>query len=278
VVLDGRYDGITKGNWDMAMPSFFPGMDPFLEHPAFWPDFHPRFINYWAEAVADQLPDEYEARIGERVYLAEVDPETRKLIYPDVSVTDSSDRMASPTSAGAAVAELQPVTIPLEMLEGPREAYIEILHRPERSLVGVLELLSPANKHDPGRTEYLSKRNAIVHQSVHLAELDLLCGGRRLPLTKPLPPADYYYFLARAEQRPNCQVFRWNLDRPLQSLPIPLRSPHPDVHVDLAQVFSTAYDRGRFRRSINYAAPCPAPLRPEQRRWVEATVAAHLRS
>jgi hypothetical protein len=62
------------------MPSFFPGMDPYLESAAFWYDFHDRFINVWAEAIADVLPDEYEASINERVYLAASDPESRKLI------------------------------------------------------------------------------------------------------------------------------------------------------------------------------------------------------
>jgi hypothetical protein len=42
-------------------------MDPFLEDPAFWPDFHSRFVNIWCEAVAERLPGDYEASIGERV-------------------------------------------------------------------------------------------------------------------------------------------------------------------------------------------------------------------
>jgi hypothetical protein len=164
----------------------------------------------------------------------------------------------------------------VELLDGPRETYIEVLQRPERSLVAVLELLSPSNKHDPGRTEYLSKRNAIFHQSIHLIELDLLLGGRRLPYKKPLPPADYYYSVARAERRFDCEVFAWNLPQPLLPLPVPLRPPHGDVLVDLAKVFGTAYDRGRYRRRITYRGRCSAPLTPEQRRWVEEIVAAHI--
>jgi hypothetical protein len=73
------------------------------------------------------------------------------------------------------------------ILEGPRETYIEILHQPDRTLVAVLELLLPANKEQPGRTEYLAKRRALLHQKVHLVELDLLVGGRRLE--KALPAA-----------------------------------------------------------------------------------------
>ena len=29
------------------MPSPYPGMDPYLEDPAFWSDFHDGFIVYW---------------------------------------------------------------------------------------------------------------------------------------------------------------------------------------------------------------------------------------
>jgi hypothetical protein len=249
-----------------AMSSPFPGMDPFLEGPG-WLDFHSTFINYWREAIADGLPDDYDASLGERVYLVEVDPDTRKLVYPDVAVSHAEPATQARSSAG--LATLEPVTIPLEIIEGPRETYIEILHRPDGSLVAILKLLSPANKQLPGRTEYLSKRNAILRQNIHLVELEILLGGERLPMTKPLPPADYYYLLARAEMRPDCEVFRWKLRDGLPRLPIPLRAPHADIVVDLGQVFTTAYDRGRFSRRLAYRQPCPAPLKKNQGRWVE---------
>ena len=69
------------------MTSPFPGMDPYLEHPAYWLDFHSRFVNCWCEAVADALPPHYEASLGERVYLIDHDPEARRLGYSDVAVT-----------------------------------------------------------------------------------------------------------------------------------------------------------------------------------------------
>ncbi len=253
----------------MATP--FPGMDPYLEGPE-WPDFHSTFVHCWREAVADGLPNDYVAKIDERVYLVETDPEVRKLIKPDVAVS----RGARPSGARAsgAVATLEPVTMRLEIIDGPRELFIEILRRPELSLVAVLELLSPANKENPGRTEYLSKRSAVLRQNVHLVELDLLRGGQRVPSPKPLPAADYYYLVAHAEGRPDCQVYSWNLPDGLPRIPVPLRPPHADVIVDLAKVFTTAYDRGRFGRSLRYDRPCPAPLNDDQRRWVESVIAA----
>ena len=227
-------------------------MDPYLESPAFWVDFHFTFINYWREALADALPAEFEADIGERVYLVEQDPDARKKISPDISVVEKQKTAATiMRQAPGATAVLEPVTIPVEILDGPREAYIELIHKPERSLVAVLELLSPANKEQPGRTEYLQKRNALLYQPVHVVELDLLLSGRRLPMHKPLPRGDYHYFVCRAGQRPDCQVYSWNLRQPLPRLPVPLRAPYDDVSFDLAAVFNTAYDRGRFGQRIS---------------------------
>jgi len=39
------------------------------------------FVN-WCEVIADALPPNYEAGLGERVYLVEHDPEARKLGIP----------------------------------------------------------------------------------------------------------------------------------------------------------------------------------------------------
>lgn len=254
------------------MASPFPGMDPYLESPTFWGDFHSTFINYWREALAEELPEDYEANLGERVYLVEHDPDARKLIYPDVALTEGETPLSPGPGGSGGVATLEPVNIPLTILEGPRETYIEILHRPDRSLVGVLELLSPANKEQPGRTEYLAKRNALLYQQVHLVELDLLMGGRRLPLQKPLPAADYYYLLSRAEERPNCQVYSWTVRDPLPRLPVPLKAGDGDVPIDYGVVFRTAYERGRFGRRLAYGGPCPAALGEEGRRWAEGVI------
>ncbi len=254
------------------MPSPFPGMDPFLELPAYWSDFHFTFINYWREAIADVLPPDYEAALGERVYLVEHDPEARRLGYPDVAVSQG-ERSAAPAAHPAGPATLEPVTIPLSILEGPREAYIEILHQPERRLITALELLSPANKESPGRTEYLAKRRALLSQDVHLVELDLLLGGQRLPLQRALPQADYYCLLSRSDRRPDCQVYFWTLRQPLPTLPVPLRAPDADLLINLAAVFATAYDRGRFGRRLPYQGPVPAFIPEPDRPWVEALLA-----
>src|SRR5436190_16087897 len=163
------------------MPSLFPGMDPYLEHPAHWEDFHSKFINYWQEALLDSLPSNYTARVQDNVYLVEGPPLSRRLIKPDVSV---ERERGGDTGGGVALATetVTAVTIPLIMPDPVRDPFIEILHRPDRSLVAVLELLSPSNKEEPGYSVYLARRNALILRNVHLVEFDLLRGGHRLPL------------------------------------------------------------------------------------------------
>src|SRR5207245_11345918 len=68
----------------LVMKSPFPGMDPYLEDPAFWPEFHHKFINCWQEHLADLLPDNYDVRIGEHVYVVDEQAGEKKLIGPDV--------------------------------------------------------------------------------------------------------------------------------------------------------------------------------------------------
>jgi hypothetical protein len=251
------------------MASPFPGMDPYLEDPAFWPDFHHQFIDDWREAVADLLPEPYEARLNERVNLMQMSPEVIQLIYPDVSVSHGP-AAARPASARAGTLLLEPVTIPHEFLEEVRQTRIEILHRPERSLVAVLGMLSPTNKTGDGFAEYRAKRKAVLLQKVHLVELDLLVGGNRLPLARPLPPADYYALVSRSDHRPNCEVYAWTVRDPLPTIPIPLRAPDADVLLDLAQVFHRTFERGRYLRSLAYSRPPQAPLNDRDAQWALA--------
>src|SRR5207245_157067 len=84
------------------------------------------------------------------VHLVEVSPSRRKLIEPDVALTQR-EPSAAPSPAPAGVATLEPVTLSLVIEEEAHERHSEILHRPDRTLVAGLELLSPANKAVPAR-------------------------------------------------------------------------------------------------------------------------------
>lgn len=254
------------------MPSPFPGMDPYLEDPGYWSDFHASFLLYLRDFINERLPDHYEARVDEKVNLIETSPDRIKLIEPDIALSQALPSEQGPV-ASRGIASLEPVTIPhLLIEEETHERWIEILHRPERSLVTVLELLSPANKEEPGLHRYRDKRFALLMQDVHLVEIDLLLGGCRLTLRNSLPRADYYALISRGDRRPECQVYHWMLRNPLPTIPLPLKAPDPDLPLDLGAVFTTAYDKGRYTRSLPYGAPPVARLPAKIRQWVAQQV------
>ncbi|HEX7377719.1 MAG TPA: DUF4058 family protein [Pirellulales bacterium] len=100
----------------------------------------------------------------------------------------------------------------------------------------------------------------------------LLLSGRRLLFNKPLPAADYYYSIARAQQRPDCQVYHWTLRQPLPTLPVPLRQPDGDLQIDLGAVFATVYGRAKFFRRVDYRGSVPEFVSGMDRQWVEEVV------
>jgi Protein of unknown function (DUF4058) len=256
------------------MRSKFPGIDPFLEDQGYWPDFHHTFLSCCRDALYERMPEEYEARIDERFSLFEAEYEKPKLIEPDVAIVRRSEgrspavSSASPT-AGPLV--LEPVMVPVTMtvIAKERQTWIEVRRLPERELVTVIELLSPTNKGGHGRREYIDRRNAILDQPVHLVELDFLLGGRRLPMGGELPPGDFYAVVTRADRPHGSEVYAWSIRQPLPLIPIPLKAPDPDVPLDLSAVFATAYERGRYARSVRYASPLGLPIEPGDREWAD---------
>lgn len=259
------------------MKSPFPGMDPYLESPAHWSDFHPTFIQTLREALNDVLPPNYVARIDEEIVMLEPEPYDRKKAEPDVAVIHDP-LVARSHGAGAAIAEraTSPVTLEnVESLDPHTEVRIDITRLPERQVVTVIELLSPTNKSGDGRGLYLEKRHKLLRRPINVVEIDLIRAGRRLRLNRPLPPAHYYGFISRADRRPKCDVYAWTLRDALPALPIPLLAPDHDVHANLAAAFDLAYARGRYERSVNYAEPPPPPaLSAKDAEWVAETAGA----
>src|SRR5690349_21134057 len=64
------------------MPSPFPGMDPFLEHPEIFPNLHDSMVMLLQEALQGRLPEPYYAISRTRAWI-EV---SQRYIEPDVDV------------------------------------------------------------------------------------------------------------------------------------------------------------------------------------------------
>lgn len=251
------------------MPSPFPGMDPYLEDPAVWRDFHTDFLANLRAALNARLPDDYSAQIEEAVRLVQFDPAEQRTAIADVTVTRDPTKVSSGSRGGGA-ATLEPVAMALPQMVEVREHWVEVVHRPDRQLVTLIELLSPKNKAD-GRDEYLAKRMAVLKQPVHLVEIDLLLSGKRLPMNAPLPPGDYYYLVSRADRRPVADVYAWSIRSALPSLPIPLKRPDADVVLDLAELFAETYRRGAYERLVDYRVPPAVRLRGPDLTWATET-------
>lgn len=63
------------------MPSPFPGMDPYLEEPARWPDVHARLIGVASEVLNAELRPRYFTRIEERLYISSEDDPGRAISF-----------------------------------------------------------------------------------------------------------------------------------------------------------------------------------------------------
>jgi hypothetical protein len=258
------------------MPSPFPGMDPYLEHPSVFPGLLNRLIAVLSEALQAALPAPYYAEIGERVWV-EV---SQRFIEPDAGVFHRG-----PGDAGVAVARpgrTRPVVVTVPHDER-REPRVEILvpgGEGER-LVTAIEVLSPSNKSpgERGRELYLRKQREVLDSPAHLVEIDLIRGGTHTTavpldrLSEQVGPFDYHVSVHRAERFEDFFVYPVRLDERLPEVDIPLLPGDPDVPVDLQAIFARAYDTGPYRRRVRYAETAPVPpLRPELREWAAGLI------
>ena len=156
------------------------------------------------------------------------------------------------------------------------EARLEVIDRTDRSVVTVIEVLSPANKApgSRGRASYIEKRREVMTSDSHLVEIDLLRAGTRMPTREPLPPADYLVHVSRNDLRPRGLIWPIMLAQRLPVIPIPLRGNDPEVPLDLQQILHTAYERGAYDLAVDYQRQPVPPLNDEQRQWATELVEA----
>lgn len=248
-------------------------MDPFLEDPAFWEGFHDVLISFCMIEIEKGLPDGYISNVKERAEVISVDDPAAKVYVPDIGVARkellSRERHVVPAEEGgvAVAAELEAVTIASVDSIEVREAYIQIERLPGYEIVSVIELMSPWNKYGAGVGIHRSKRAAMVRDGIHFVEIELLRAGTRTKLAKPLPAADYFVNVFRADRTPDVNVYSWKLRDKLPAVPIPLRRPDHDVLLDLRTALHTAYEQGRYDRKLRYARPLDPPLSADEMRW-----------
>ncbi|MEZ4705997.1 MAG: DUF4058 family protein [Caldilineaceae bacterium] len=259
------------------MESPFPGMDPYIEAPKIWSDFH--------NGLADEIRAELNRHIRPNYYAAltpyvtydtiEVSQTKTHGIYPDVGVWKGP----AGSAGGVAVADLiaTPAVESTVTLEMPLELFSVEIHRSDTDfLVTSIEILSPVNKrpsHD-AYADYQRKRRELLRSATHLLEIDLLRGGTRPPLTQSVPEAPYYVMLSRATDRPHVKVWPILFNAHLPVVPVPLLEPDPDVLIDLGAIVASVYERGGYDARINYRDPTPPPaLKKAEAEWIDQLLA-----
>jgi hypothetical protein len=257
------------------MPSPFPGMDPYLEHPVIFPDFHDRFVTYLSESLQPLLPQPYYAAIGRRVWI-EI---SERYIGPDVEVLRPR-KTSNQANGGTAVAvrsSSEPLVIHVPHDERA-EPFLEIYtgRGPNRRLITAMEVLSLSNKTPGmhGRDLYLTKQREILQSQVHLVEIDLLRDGKHTTavpedrLAAAAASFDYHVCIHHFDNLEDYFVYPIELAEPLPEISVPLLPGEGEVSVNLQQVFQRTYDAGPYSREIDYDSDLPVPpLSDEQSAW-----------
>jgi uncharacterized protein DUF4058 len=260
------------------MKSPFPGMDPYIETCGLWEDFHFLFIGSIYRAIAPVLPRGYTIETATRAYIVLMEAEGKKshLMKPDVTVTEPLGRK-KPRRKNGGVAIATPPTavqsVPMRafLAEKIKENFIEIYAEGEdRVLVTCIEVLSPTNKRPKteGWTEYLRKRQALLLGQANLIEIDLLRGGRKLPMVDRWPDCPYTLLVSRQVDAPNCRVWPASFQQRLPAIPVPLADPDPDLSLDLQPLIDGIYELGRYDERIDYARPLNPALSAADAAWV----------
>jgi len=220
------------------MPSPFPGMDPFLEHPKLWPVFQHQVLACLYQILLPGLVDRYRARVGSRTYVSEM-PLFTSILREEFT-----------------------------------EEFIEIRTRTDNRLVTLLEVVCPANKATPaGRIAYLEKRKEATQQKAGIVEIDLVMQGKpTLTYSRDgLPEFDHAVSVTRTTAPDRYEIYTATIQKRLPKFKLPLAADDRDALLDLQAAFARAYDLGGFQSLIDYkAAPPPdVPLTDTQKTWID---------
>jgi hypothetical protein len=237
------------------MPSPFPGMDPYLEHPRAWPNIHHRLITAIADVLAPQLLPKYQILVEERIYQVEGD-DSILIGAPDVTVQQTARSITQPMeTTNLAVAELlsKPISVTLTLPDTVRQSYLEVREIATGQVITVIEVLSPVNKRPgKGRIDYENKRAMVFASSSNFVEIDLLRQWQLLPVEGSPTQSNYRILVSIQENRPQDDLYAFNLPDPIPCFPLPLRSEDVCPVVNLRALLDRIYDRSGYGLVIDY--------------------------
>jgi len=263
-------------------------MDPFLEVSPRWQAFHGWFVRNLAEQALPMAQSLGCCIDVERtVYQREPNGEIVLIGEPDqtIGVDISNPAWSEPPTRSGAVALAQPraineVVLDPATLERIKQVYLvvrEVGQFPR--VLAVVEVLNPANKKGDYVPRYREKRMRFVTSRAHFMEIDFLRDGENpsRDLFPELAPAPYFILIARKTGLGrNEEGYPLSLQDRLPTLGLPIGPGRPDLPLDLASAFRTAYDLSIRPGSIRYAEETPPepPLTEADAAWVTQLVRA----
>jgi hypothetical protein len=252
----------------------FPGMDPYIERPELWSDFHDRLITYICGDLQPLLRPKYIALTQERLYVVE----SERPIKPDVAIIAPAPGGRGRTSSAAVLEPDAPAVFEL-WREDIAELLIHIVEPAANNrVVTAIEVLSPSNKSPgTGRTSYMRKREEFWSGGTNLVEIDLLRDGEPTVRLGPENRAElgdgWRYLVAVTRRWPSRQeVYAVPLERRLPRVAIPLSDDDPDVTIDLQASFEQCWDSGPYPELLRYDGPPPGELTPKELTWCRQTL------
>ncbi len=251
------------------MTTPFPGMDPYLERAALWPDVHNSLIVALRDELQPLLRPRYYVSIEERTYM--VEPGELVLAgRADVAVVRPPTSLAASAQAQPS-SEPSAITVELDLPDQIRETYLEVRALADDQVVTLIELLSPTNKRaGEGREQYLRKRRAVLASLTHLIEIDLLRSGEPMPLRRGPGHSDYRILVSRSEQRPHATLLPCSVRQPLPPVRLPLIAGDAAPEVELTRILHALYDRAGYDLRVDYRAAPEPPLAGEDASWADA--------
>ena len=244
----------------------FPGMDPYLERPELWPDFHDSLITYIRENLQPKLRPKYAALAQDRLYVVEHE----RPIWPDLSVVRTAREDGSVATLPAVEAD-EPLVVEL-VEEEVRQPVIHIVEPAAGNrLVTAIEVLSPDNKRPgQGRDSFLRKRSELWQSRAHLVEIDLLREGTRslrVSADRPERSQPWCYVVSVSRQPATHELYLFSLEDRLPRVRVPLAGEDPDVVLDLQAAMDRCWEAGPYPELLQYEEPPPGYLDREQVQW-----------
>lgn len=264
------------------MRSPFPGMNPYLESPALWSSFHTRLLVAIADTLAPALRPNYYIEVETRTYREQEegeDEEDELLIgIPDAAVLSATAlRQSQDLLAEEAVTitqnRPQPILLPMPITV--KERYLEVREIGTETVLTVIEVLSPKNKRrGKGRAAYERKRSRLLGSLSNLIEIDLLRANPPMTMLGTVQPTHYRIIVSRSEQRPQADLYGFNLPEPIPSFPLPLKPEDSEPIVDLQSIVQGVCERAGYDDRLDYRQPVPSPaLSQADQQWVDDLLA-----